>query len=123
MGHRFTRSPDRRAADPGSSPERDLASRTAFWPRWSKRFTTSGHTDTAEAASGAGGLSDRSAALMLPSGPWGFVSVGGHPRLIVTQDSHVVWKIRAVMMSPMIGSAIGTPRAMKAVLTMMPPLT
>jgi sulfide:quinone oxidoreductase len=48
---------------------------------------------------------------------------GRQPRLIVSHDSHVVWKIRPVMMSPMIGSAIGTPRAMKAVLTMIPPLT
>jgi hypothetical protein len=49
-------------------------------------------------------------------------SAGRQPRLIVSHDSHVVWKIRPVMMSPMIGSAIGTPRAMKAVLTMIPPL-
>src|SRR5680860_904602 len=45
---------------------------------------------------------------------------GGQPRLIVPQDSQVVWKMSAVMRSPMIGSAIGNPRAMNAVDTMMP---
>jgi len=45
------------------------------------------------------------------------------PRLIVPHDSQVVWKIRAVMSSPMMGSAMGTPRAMNAVETTMPALT
>ena len=54
---------------------------------------------------------------------WVLADAVRQPRLIVSHDSQVAWRMRPVMRSPMIGSAIGTPIAMNAVDTTMPALT